>query len=46
MTDKKWNVAVVGALGMVGTDMVKTLAIRRRAPNRRSRKEQIRCHSQ
>jgi len=28
MTDKKWNVAVVGALGMVGTEMIKTLQVR------------------
>jgi len=28
MTNKKWNVAVVGALGMVGTEMVKTLEMR------------------
>jgi len=28
MTDKKWNVAVVGALGMVGTEMIKTLEVR------------------
>jgi aspartate-semialdehyde dehydrogenase len=29
MTDKKWNVAVAGALGMVGTEMIKTLEVRR-----------------
>jgi aspartate-semialdehyde dehydrogenase len=28
VTDKAWNVAVVGALGMVGTEMVKTLEMR------------------
>ncbi|MBS1248623.1 MAG: Aspartate-semialdehyde dehydrogenase [Chloroflexi bacterium] len=28
MTKKKWNVAVVGALGMVGTEMRKTLEMR------------------
>jgi len=28
MTEKKWNVAVVGALGMVGTEMIKTLEMR------------------
>lgn len=28
MTDKTWNVAVVGALGMVGTEVIKTLEIR------------------
>lgn len=28
MTNKKWNVAVVGALGMVGTEMIKTLEMR------------------
>lgn len=28
MTEKKWNVAVVGALGMVGTEMTKTLEMR------------------
>ncbi|TKJ30043.1 MAG: aspartate-semialdehyde dehydrogenase [Chloroflexi bacterium B3_Chlor] len=28
MSDRKWNVAVVGALGMVGTQMIKTLEMR------------------
>jgi aspartate-semialdehyde dehydrogenase len=28
MTDRRWNVAVVGALGMVGTEMIKTLEMR------------------
>lgn len=28
MTTKTWNVAVVGALGMVGTEMIKTLEMR------------------
>jgi len=28
MASKKWNVAVVGALGMVGTEMIKTLEVR------------------
>jgi len=28
MSNKKWNVAVVGALGMVGTEMIKTLEMR------------------
>lgn len=28
MSDRKWNVAVVGALGMVGTEMIRTLETR------------------
>lgn len=28
MSNEKWNVAVVGALGMVGTEMIKTLEMR------------------
>lgn len=28
MSKEKWNVAVVGALGMVGTEMIKTLEMR------------------
>lgn len=29
MTSRRWNVAVVGALGMVGTEMIKTLEMRK-----------------
>jgi aspartate-semialdehyde dehydrogenase len=28
MAKSKWNVAMVGALGMVGTEMIKTLEMR------------------